>query len=176
MKAAEPGITAVSKVDPRALYTVTQFCCCGAVSVVKREQEGDRYVLSCQRCKGVSWVIKSRIIFCGVPSLLVCDGKCNKAWGLNERERVQLDPEDEDDYEFKADHELGDAPEDPGTYEGSHAKPVDQQHNKWCARECERSEMVPISDNKIPRLWDWSLRQANVFSRREELLKKRGVV
>ncbi len=81
----------------------------------------------------------------GGPVTAVCDGKCNKAWGTNNRPKVYLHPEgedgDPDDYYFLPDHELGEAPEDPGTYEGGHAKPVDDDDlmNKWCVRECERS-------------------------------------
>lgn len=70
---------------------------------------------------------------------LACDGKCEKAFGINHRPKVILDENNEDDYYFLADHEVGIAPVDTGVYEGGHAKPTDKQHNKWCWRECERS-------------------------------------
>jgi hypothetical protein len=67
-------------------------------------------------------IIASKKIFLGQPIWIVCDGLCHQAWGANWH-----GPKEET------------APEDPGTYEGGHAKPTDKVHNKWCARECERS-------------------------------------
>lgn len=88
-----------------------------------------------------------QVKFFGNDVVLVCDGNCTKAWGINTRPRRQLSA-DEDDYEFKADHELARAPIDPGTYEGGHAKPIEvvksEQMNKWCARECERCSIVDL--------------------------------
>lgn len=84
------------------------------------------------------------ITFFDEKLVLACDGRCDKAWGINTRPRHQLS-DDPDDYEFLADGELGEAPADPGTYEGNHAKPAPSdgpyRQNKWCARECERSVM-----------------------------------
>lgn len=82
-------------------------------------------------------------IYFGQAAMLVCDACCNKAWGRNNRPRVQVG-ESEDDYEILPDHELGNAPIDPGTYEGGQAKPTcdAERHNKWCWRECERSRMT----------------------------------
>jgi len=97
-------------------------------------------------------MIARAITYFGEPLILVCDGKCDKAWGINNRPRVQLS-DDEDDYEFLADHELGDAPFDPGTYEGGWGKPDDDKArlNKWCARECERSVRAsPSMDFDLP--------------------------
>ena len=68
--------------------------------------------------------MKTEIIFCGQKAILTCDGKCNEAWGIN-----WSGPKNTI------------APIDPGSYEGGHAKPTNKQHNKWCARECERSEL-----------------------------------
>ena len=82
--------------------------------------------------------VVSRITAYGKPMLLACDGVCEKAWGINSREKRMLS-DNPDNYESLADGELGNAPEDPGTYEGGHAKPTDRRHNKWCFRECERS-------------------------------------
>jgi hypothetical protein len=73
------------------------------------------------------------------PVIVLCDEKCNKAWGINSRPKEQLS-ENEDDYAFLSDSELGEAPEDPGTYEGGQGKPSSSKYfpNKWCVRECER--------------------------------------
>lgn len=84
-----------------------------------------------------------QVIFFGKPVSLFCDGKCHKAWGINNRPRKQLS-KDVDDYEYLADSELKDAPINPGIYEGGEAKPTKaaERLNKWCARECERSVLV----------------------------------
>jgi hypothetical protein len=85
------------------------------------------------------------IIWFGNPAVVACDGRCEKAWGINNRPVVQLS-DNPDDYEFLADGELGEAPRNPGTYEGQHGKPSDYsdpyRQNKWCCRECERSKIV----------------------------------
>jgi hypothetical protein len=79
------------------------------------------------------------ITYFGQSTKVACDRRCNKAWGINNRSRIQLS-ESEEDYAFLADDELGEAPVDPGTYEGLDAKPIspDEFPNKWCVRECER--------------------------------------
>lgn len=81
----------------------------------------------------------------GHPALLVCDGKCEKAWGVNGRKDgliAQLS-EDPDDIVYLADHETGIAPQNPGSYEGGEGKPsATACHNKWCGRECERSSII----------------------------------
>ena len=88
-------------------------------------------------------MIKKDIIYFGGAFVLFCDEKCNKAWGICSRENVQIS-DDEDDVEWLTDDELGEAPEDPGTYDGGHAKPTcdADKLNKWCCRTCERSEMI----------------------------------
>lgn len=88
-------------------------------------------------------MIAKSIVWFGNEMILICDGKCNKAWGINERPKNQLS-NDIDDYEFLSDIELGDAPIDPLTYEGGQGKPglKENRLNKWCARECERSNIV----------------------------------
>lgn len=82
------------------------------------------------------------ITYFGQPAKVCCDGRCEKAWGLSNRPNVQLSDE-EDDYAFLSDGELGIAPINPGTYEGSDAKPLSVMEfpNKWCVRECERCTM-----------------------------------
>lgn len=91
--------------------------------------------------------MRTRIKYFGQPADVDCDQKCNKAWGINNRPRVQLG-QDEDDYEWLSDGELGQAPIDPGTYEGSDAKPLfpDEFPNRWCVRECERCVRTPYKN------------------------------
>jgi len=96
-------------------------------------------------------MLAKEIIFFSQPYLLICDGKCEKAWGINSRPKnMLLDDEDDenydDDYEYLADDELGIAPEDPGTYEGDCGKPRcdEDKLNKWCCRESERSDMLDV--------------------------------
>lgn len=84
-----------------------------------------------------------QIRWSGQAMVLACDGNCAKAWGINGRPRLCLDPGDPDDYAWLADDELGTAPQDPGVYEGGQAKPAGPgDMNKWCSRECERSTLV----------------------------------
>ena len=72
--------------------------------------------------------------FCFKPSVIQCDGKCEEAWGINwhEARGPKIKP----------------APRNPGTYEGGEGKPQPPyppaRHNKWCARECERSTVKPL--------------------------------
>jgi hypothetical protein len=100
--------------------------------------------------------------------VLICDAKCDKAWGINGRPHVQLS-DDEDDYESLADSELGEAPgpgETVGVSEGSDMKPatIPQRLNRWCARECERSSMPGY--NQPFELKDYSKRVPNMPHRR----------
>ena len=90
-------------------------------------------------------MIAKAITYFGHPSCICCDGNCAKAWGNNSRPKLQLS-DDEDDFAWLADDELGEAPVDPGTYEGGEAKPVKphERLNKWCVRECERSDVHPL--------------------------------
>ena len=112
--------------------------------------------------------LERKFNYCGQPAKFACDQQCDKAWGINNRPRVfEDDPkkrayginatdshsdsnwptakeqgefDTEKGYEYFADQELGDAPENPGTWEGSDAKPTceEEKMNKWCVRECER--------------------------------------
>ena len=93
-------------------------------------------------------------------SYFACDRKCNKAWGMNSRPKVEFDKEDPDDYAFLSDDELGEAPKNPGTYEGGHAKPNDRSQipNKWCLRECERCVISKTNESHLP---DYSKRNYN---------------
>jgi hypothetical protein len=94
------------------------------------------------------------------PCTVACDEKCEKAWGINNRPKEQLS-EDDDDYAFLSDDELGIAPINPGTYEGGEKKPVSKSEipNKWCVRECERCESE--KGETKPELRDFSKRLYN---------------
>ena len=91
------------------------------------------------------------ITYCGEKIAVVCDRRCDKAWGIQNRPKVQLS-DDPDDFYFLPDDELGQAPCNPGTYEGGHGKPVspDEFPNKWCVRECERCRIIDI----VPENWN----------------------
>lgn len=100
------------------------------------------------------------ITWCGSPATVTCDGKCSKAWGINHRPRLKYDDKDPDDFAWLSDGETGEAPADPGTYEGGRGKPTSPATmNKWCARECERS--VINCDGAIQPPPDFSERVLN---------------
>ena len=105
------------------------------------------------------------ITYCGQPMKVSCDRNCGKAWGVNQRPNVVLDDSNEEDFAYLADGELGEAPADPGTYEGDHAKPEspDDFPNKWCVRECERcSSSKPGESDKPLGIQDFSARVYNI--------------
>lgn len=83
------------------------------------------------------------ITFCGQDRRVVCDRQCCKAWGRDMRPCETLS---DDDFAYLSDHELGVAPVDPGTYEGTDTKPKspDDFPNKWCVRQCERCTMAEL--------------------------------
>jgi hypothetical protein len=89
----------------------------------------------------------------GLPCILACDAQCHKAWGSDSRPSIQLS-DNEDDYAYLADHELGFAPKNPGTYVGDdEGKPItpEERLNRWCARECERANVAyPGKVVKLP--------------------------
>ena len=106
---------------------------------------------------------ESYITYFAQRAKVCCDGNCRKAWGINNRPRVQLS-DDPDDFEYLADDELGDAPVDPGTYEGMSAKPlsVAEFPNKWCVRECERCKMSSPGESSEPlKIKTFDKRQKN---------------
>ena len=110
-------------------------------------------------------MLEKRITFFGQAAKVACDGRCSKAWGINSRPSVQLS-DDEDDFYWIPDGELPDAPADPGTTEGDHAKPLVVQSaadmNKWCVRECERCAMSDPGAADAPlKLRDFSQRRYN---------------
>lgn len=107
--------------------------------------------------------------YCHQPARVVCDGKCIKAWGVSNRPKVQLS-EDEDDYAFLTDDELGDASTDPGTYEGGQGKPSSALYfpNKWCVRECERCSMSESDMYMLPlKVKSFDKRSYNMHWREE---------
>lgn len=104
------------------------------------------------------------IMFFGQRAKIACDGNCKKAWGSNSRPTKKLSA-DVNDYCFLSDNELGEAPIDPGTYEGGQGKPhsSDEFPNKWCARECERCVMSEPGKFNLPiKLEDFSKRVYNL--------------
>jgi hypothetical protein len=110
------------------------------------------------------------ITFCSQKAKVACDENCKKAWGHNSRPKVQLS-DNEDDFAFLADSELGEAPADPGTYEGGHGKPLssDGFPNKWCVRECERCVMSNPGEYDLPLvLEDFSKRSYNINQEKKE--------
>ena len=111
----------------------------------------------------MSNTIETTIQFFGSPCRVACDGNCKNAWGINRRPKEQLS-DDEDDYAYLSDLELGEAPDDPGTYEGGHAKPGYPfiTHNKWCVRECERLSMTARGNpDEVLKLKDFTKRRYN---------------
>ena len=104
------------------------------------------------------------ITYFGLPAKVCCDGNCKKAWGISNRPRVQLS-ENEDDYEYLADGELDDAPQNPGTYEGGEGKPLTAScfPTKWCVRECERCNMSDVGDFAEPlEVRSFEIRRRNI--------------
>lgn len=100
----------------------------------------------------------------GEAAFVMCDAKCDKAWGSTSRPR-ELCSEDEDDFVLLADGELGEAPANPDSYEGGVGKPrrPEDRLNRWCFRECERAEWAGHLDkDKLVQLKDWSQRQYNI--------------
>jgi hypothetical protein len=95
--------------------------------------------------------METTVLFAGQLAKVNCDERCEKAFGVSERPTHRLSKK-EDDWEYLADHEVGEAPEDPGTSEGGHRKPINKQGipNKWCIRECERCNMSRLGKHEEP--------------------------
>lgn len=107
---------------------------------------------------------ESLVTYFGQHARVACDGNCSKAWGINSRPRHRTPGGGEDDYVYCADSELGEAPADPGTYEGGHAKPASSAEfpNRWCVRECERCAISkPGAWRQLPELPDLEHPQPN---------------
>ncbi len=104
------------------------------------------------------------IRYFGHLAKVACDEKCDKAWGTIGRPRIQLS-DDEDDYEYLSDKELGQAPANTGVYEDGQDKPASKEEipNKWCVRECERCAMsLPGKHMEPLPLKDFSVRIRNI--------------
>ncbi len=110
-------------------------------------------------------IVEKIIQYFGRPWKVACDEKCSKAWGINNRpsEKISDNP---DDFVWLSDDELGEAPIDPGTYEGGQAKPTNKSEipNKWCVRECERCVRLGPDQLSHPiELKDFTGRIYNIY-------------
>lgn len=106
----------------------------------------------------------SEITIFGEQKTIACDAKCNKAFGINGRP-TSPNSLDENDWEWLADDEVDEAPGTGETAiisEGDDYKPGDllEAHNRWCARECERSVIVKIGETAV--LLDFDQRVSNI--------------
>lgn len=133
----------------------------------------------------------TEIIYFGNPAKIVCDEKCNKAWGWSDRPKIYFDPDKEEDIEILKDKvkdwdafylipdtELPDAPNSPGSFEcfeykpTSYDNPEEHKHNKWCCRACERCRMTKLNKfNILPKLYDFSRRVYNNGDRQKKYNK-----
>jgi hypothetical protein len=104
------------------------------------------------------------VIYFGQTMRVGCDRQCNKAWGIVSRPTIALS-DDPDDFAYLADGELGEAPADPSTGEGSVHKPLspDEFPQKWCVRQCERcAKSAPGKTHELLTLTNWSKRVYNL--------------
>ena len=118
-------------------------------------------------------MLEAQITYFADQVTVVCDARCDKAWGAQNRPKIEFDDGDPDDYAYLADHELGTAPSDPGTYEGADGKPESTAEfpNKWCVRECERCGMLGGRYGDHPAS-DFSVRVYNQPSLHEDELQQ----
>lgn len=114
--------------------------------------------------------MEKEIIYFEQKVKVICDEKCEKAWGISNRPRIQLD-KNNDDYVYLSDTELGIAPMNPGTYEGEDRKPTTKEErlNKWFCRKCERCNMSKLNDFYKPIIHkDFSVRVYNILKKDKE--------
>jgi hypothetical protein len=120
----------------------------------------------------LSGFVHKTITFAGQSAVVLCDGNCRKAWGVNSRPKVVLTKGDDDDYFYIPDGELGVAPEDPGTYEGGCGKPSPEdgpdRMNTWCVRECERSLFLDPRRDAFEHPMNFSRKVYNSHARQVE--------
>jgi len=99
-------------------------------------------------------MLTKEVRFFGNQVVLACDGRCDKAWGINGRPVVLLSGDDDDNIHIP-DSALGVAPAPGNTViltEGFGCKPSAEPlaavacMNRWCTRECERSCIFGLSD------------------------------
>lgn len=95
------------------------------------------------------------LLYFGERTRVKCDRQCNKAWGTSVRPSISFS-DDPDDTAYLADDELGEAPINPGTYEGGIGKPLspDEFPQKWCVRECERCSMSERGEPLVLKKFD----------------------
>jgi hypothetical protein len=99
--------------------------------------------------------MESNITVSNQPAIIKCDGKCDKAWGINEREKIKLS-DDPDDYCYLSDRELGLAPLLSTSTKRLKNKPTNKINfpTSWCICECERSVIsepdTPYGDIDVP--------------------------
>lgn len=104
--------------------------------------------------------------------IIICDGKCQKAWGIDQRPKRKLSLE-EDDWVYIRDSLLGEAEGGSDTEGGDghplrYNCPVVSRHNRWCARACERSVVIfPTDMNKFFEI-------PNMENPKPNYLKRRG--
>jgi hypothetical protein len=86
-----------------------------------QNKKGIRFNREKERFNEVDKMIKKNIIWFGKPYILQCDDKCELSKGINKGKILS---------------------------EGGHLKPYkdSMKLNKWCARECERSELIERTD------------------------------
>lgn len=131
----------------------------GGVRAVARQHRGVRVQAACAAAhrspRGVGLMLRKQIVWFGDACTLACDGRCDKAWGINGRPRHSFDPNEPDDYVYLADSKLDVAPgpgRTVGLSEGGHLKPSATPladptlMNKWCSRECERSTIAEAGE------------------------------
>lgn len=103
------------------------------------------------------------ILYFGAPKLIACDGRCSHAWGRR-RPRTELDPDEPDDYLAASDDEAGPCPFTGMDLdaEGGETKPDSPADmNRWCARACERSVLVPASTGVVNPRFNMPSRHTN---------------
>jgi hypothetical protein len=110
-------------------------------------------------------ILAKSILYCGTWMVLACDGRCDKAWGIEGRAKRKLSADD-DDYVWLGDGELGVAP-GPGETaiieEGEDRKPsatalceTDSARKRRCRpgrpRWCDRSSSMPWTRRRLRRM------------------------
>jgi hypothetical protein len=92
-------------------------------------------------------VFVSKVTYGEEKFVVICDGKCEKAWGKDLRPTEQNDLHPDKQY-WLNDNELKTAPSFTSSSEGYYNKPIalPETHNGWCANECERSKTLRIEE------------------------------
>ena len=116
--------------------------------------------------------IQRSMMFLGEIHIVACDGRCDKAWGVDDRPTNRLGS-DHNDFEWLADGELGQAPIDPGSLSSDNGvrKPLlvrgPDDVNEWCVDRCERmAKCRAVTSERAPDPPDLSRRRPNFEWRR----------